>query len=108
MANWCIPATAFGGDVAAIRAFDAMFPRPPTRDYLVGRAILDGQTIHVRDIDSEPGLLPAVRAMGGRTTLSMPLLRDGTAIGAISLNARDPVAFPKARWNSCEPLPSRR
>ncbi len=31
--------------------------------------------------------------MGGKTTLTIPLLRDGTAIGAISLNAREPGGF---------------
>jgi signal transduction histidine kinase len=86
-----------GGDAAAISAFQTTFPRPATRDYLVGRAILDRQTIHVRDIESDPGVAPAVRAMGGRTTLSMPLLRDGEAIGAISLNSREAGGFSDSR-----------
>ena len=84
---------SFGGMSQAISAYQSLFPRPPARDYLVGRAILDRETIHVRDMDNEAGIMPAVRAMGGRTTLSMPLLRDGTAIGGLSLNAREAGGF---------------
>ncbi len=44
-------------------------------------------------MDAEPGLFQSVRDMGARTTLSLPLLRDGMAIGAISLNSKLPGGF---------------
>jgi GAF domain-containing protein len=84
---------AYGGHTEAIAAYHASFPRPPTRDFLVGRVLLDRQTVHIRDVDYEPGLLPSVRAMRGRTSMSMPIFRDEVPIGAISMNAPEPGGF---------------
>jgi two-component system NtrC family sensor kinase len=77
-----------GGDRAAIAAFQGMFPMAPTRGSLACRAILDRQIVHIPDMNAEPGLLPAVRNLGAKSTLSLPLLRDGRAIGAMSLNGK--------------------
>ena len=44
-------------------------------------------------MDAEPGLFQAVRDLGARTTISLPLLRDGKPIGAISLNSPEPGGF---------------
>ena len=78
---------AFGGDEAAGQRYAAMFPMAPTRMSLAGRAILDRRIVHVRAMDAEPDLFQAVRDMGAKTTISLPLLRDGEALGAISLNS---------------------
>src|SRR6516225_4172400 len=51
------------------------------------RAILDGTVIHIRDMDAEPGVSPEVRALGNKTQISVPLLRDGRAIGAITTSS---------------------
>jgi GAF domain-containing protein len=83
----------FGGIEAAAKRFAAMFPMSPTRQSLAARAILDAEIIHVRDMDAEPDLFQAVRDMGAKTTISLPLLRDGVAIGAISLNLLEPGGF---------------
>jgi two-component system, NtrC family, sensor kinase len=82
-----------GGNQAAIAAFQGMFPMEPTRGSLACRAILDRQIVHIPDMNAEPGLLPAVRDMGARSTLSLPLLRDNKAIGAMSLNSKEVGGF---------------
>src|SRR6201997_3857505 len=39
----------------AMEAYERLFPMVPTRGSIICRAILDRQTIHVRDMASEPG-----------------------------------------------------
>jgi PAS domain S-box-containing protein len=82
-----------GGDRAAIAAFQGMFPMAPTRGSLACRAIMDRQIVHIPDMNAEPGLLQAVRNLGARSTLSLPLMRDGRAIGAMSLNSKEIGGF---------------
>jgi signal transduction histidine kinase len=63
------------------------------RDTPPGRAIADGQTIHVHDLQAAGAEFPAAKtrgiAMGLRTVLSTPLLREGIAIGAIYIRRRE-------------------
>jgi two-component system, NtrC family, sensor kinase len=72
------------GSAAARAAYDAGWPRVPDRGSLSCRAILDGTIIHVRDMDAEPGVSAEIRALGQKSQISIPLLRDGRAIGAIA------------------------
>ncbi len=59
----------------------------------VGRAILDRQTVHVHDLQAAEADFPLSKtrgiASGMRTVLVMPLLRDGTGIGAIHIRRRE-------------------
>jgi PAS domain S-box-containing protein len=75
-------------DPTTIAAYEAGWPRVPDRGSLSCRAILDGTIIHVRDMDAEPGVSPEIRAVGNKSQISIPLLRDGRAIGAISTASR--------------------
>ena len=55
-----------------------------------GRAILEARTIHLPDLLAEveaeyPEIAAAIRREGIRTTLGVPLLRDGRPIGAITV-----------------------
>ncbi|HKY09321.1 MAG TPA: GAF domain-containing protein [Candidatus Binatia bacterium] len=64
------------------------FPVPITRGFPGGRAIIDRQTIHIHDIeaelDTEYADVKAIqKTIGQRTVLATPLLREGSAIGAI-------------------------
>ncbi len=67
------------------------------RDTPVGRAVIDRQTIHVPDlraaVDEFPGAKTRGIAMGLRTVLSTPLLRDGVALGAIHIRRREMRPF---------------
>jgi GAF domain-containing protein len=75
-------------------------PFPFTRDSYVGRAALERQTIHIHDIeaDSEADFpeLDRTGSRGGsraRTRLAVPLLREGTAIGVISIRRMEVRPF---------------
>src|SRR5258708_7829077 len=54
-----------------------------------GRSVLDGRTVHIADIQTEGDEFPETsenaRRQGYRTILSVPLMREGVAIGAIVL-----------------------
>jgi len=65
----------------------------PGRGTIVGRTLLDGKTVHVHDVQADPDYkLTGVIALGGyRTTLGVPLLREGLPVGVIFL-ARTKVA----------------
>src|SRR5262245_23538005 len=62
-----------------------------------GRAVLQGRTVHVADMQVESGEFPEgseiARRLGLRTILSVPLMRDGAAIGAIAVRRTEAGLF---------------
>jgi len=69
---------------------------PLGRDWVTGRAILDAETIHVRDLaacDEYPRGKERAIQFGHRATLAVPLVRDGLAIGAILLRRPTAIDF---------------
>ena len=72
----------FGG--AAWEAYKSGWPRTPDRGSLTCRAILDGAIIHIRDMTTEPGVSEVVENLGHKAQVSVPFMRGGRAIGAIS------------------------
>ena len=81
------------GTAEAYEAYKRLFPMAPTRGSLACRAILDRQIIHVRDMATEPGVSAAVRNVGHKSQISVPLLRDGAAIGAVVLSSGEIGGF---------------
>src|SRR5215468_3641139 len=67
------------------------------RDQPASRAIADRQTIHVHDLRAAETEFPGAKtrgiALGVRTVLSTPLLREGIAIGAIHIRRREVRPF---------------
>jgi hypothetical protein len=65
----------------------------PSRGSVVGRALLESKPVQVADVfaDTEYALLEVAKKGGYRTFLGVPLLRDGSPIGVITL-ARKTVA----------------
>jgi signal transduction histidine kinase len=59
----------------------------PGRDSLVGRIALEGRMVHIPDIlaDSEYNQPEAAKLGRWRTMIGVPLLREGTSIGALTL-----------------------
>jgi two-component system, NtrC family, sensor kinase len=64
---------------------------PLSRDWTAGRAVVDRKPVHVHDLTTAEGF-PEGRAMtlrlgdrAHRTTLALPLLREGEAIGCITI-----------------------
>jgi PAS domain S-box-containing protein len=64
-----------------------LYPLPPSRGHATGRAILSGQPVHIPDLREDPDYaLGALRdTVGLRTILSVPMIREGKPIGAITL-----------------------
>jgi GAF domain-containing protein/anti-sigma regulatory factor (Ser/Thr protein kinase) len=61
-------------------------PLPSTPDLPAARALLERKPVHILDVQSETGVhLVLARQMGTRTLLSVPLLREGTAIGSLTI-----------------------
>src|SRR5262245_56409850 len=70
---------------------------PLTREVVTGRAVLDGRTIQVTDVQAESGEYPEgsdrARRVGHRTILAVPLIRAGHAIGVISIRRTEVRPF---------------
>ena len=75
--------------------------RPISRDsgFLVDRAILDGQTIHIHDNRIRRGedVPQAVQRLGIRTALAVPLMREGVPVGAIMIRRTEVRPFTAAQ-----------
>jgi GAF domain-containing protein len=69
------------------KGFLATVAIEPGRGSIVGRALLEGKTVHVDDVQADPDYnLSGVIALGGyRTVLGVPMLRQGVPIGVIAL-----------------------
>src|SRR5215475_13495117 len=76
------------------------------RESGVGWAVLTGQTVHVADMQAEPDRFPVsfqnAQRLGFRTALNVPLMRQGVAIGAISLRRSEALAFTERQVNLLE------
>jgi signal transduction histidine kinase len=66
------------------------FPMPPDRGTVFGKAILTRAAVHVADLGEDRRFPEVQRALGYRSALVVPLLREGSAIGAIMI-LRDEV-----------------
>ena len=79
--------TSYGPAYAAMEGFETL---PLSRASIGGRCVLERQPIHVEDVlpvmDTDyPDIRTIQARYGFRTVLNVPLLREGEAIGAISL-----------------------
>jgi signal transduction histidine kinase len=82
-------------DVAVVESVRRLFPRPLTRGGPTDRAIISGTVSHVPDVleDPEYTFQSFSREAGYRSHLSVPMVRDGQAIGAITVAGDSPRAF---------------
>jgi two-component system, NtrC family, sensor kinase len=64
---------------------------------VTGRSVLERRTVHVTDIQAESDEFPEgsarARERGHRAILSVPLMREGIAIGAIGLRRTEAQPF---------------
>src|SRR5262249_29795451 len=72
-----------------------IWPTRPTRELVSSRAILDRNVVHVPDVelDREYGGQEASRAIGFRSALCVPLLREGVSLGVLSVSRAEPGPF---------------
>lgn len=77
-------------------ALQASFPRPLSR-FPWGERIRRGEIVHISDVKVElaefPALLEVARLRGFQSMLFVPLLREGTVIGIISVTQVAPGRF---------------
>ena len=80
---------------AAARAIAPQdYPMAPTRRRMSGRAILDRTVVHAPDVFRDPDYPQEVaRATGWRSFLSVPMLREAQAIGAVTVVRTRPGPF---------------
>ena len=75
-------------------AVKGIFPMPPGRGGATARAVSTGAVSHIPDMSTDPDLAyPALVQAGFRTSLSVPMLRDGQSIGAITVARRETRPF---------------
>jgi GAF domain-containing protein len=79
------------------RKLDEVNEWPIGRGWVTGRAFVDRVPVHVHDlqaaVDEFPHGSQMARRLGHRTTLSVPLLREGEAVGAILLRRNEIKPF---------------
>ena len=82
-------------DQAGIDTVNQMFPLRPNTSSVVGRAILARNVVHIADVAVEANNPYAAiqQALGIRTALAVPMLRDGNPIGAVVLYRREVGLF---------------
>src|SRR4029453_5152682 len=81
-----------GGGPREIDAIQRVFPCPPGRGTVTGRAILTGRVVQA-DIAADPEHEFHDLARFFRSVLAVPILRDGAPIGAIAVSRREGRAF---------------
>ena len=91
-ANW-------GGSPGALAAVRARYPRPLDMDTAPGIAILTRSVFHIADSE-DPSVVEHVRQVGRvldfRSVVTVPMLREGEAVGAIVVTRRKPGRFSDA------------
>ena len=70
------------------------YPKQPDRSVAAGRAILDGKIAHVPDMLADPGYAHELALAGNwRASIAVPILRNGTPVGAISVGKAEAGPF---------------
>ena len=101
---------AISGHSEEMRAVVHKRPIAADRGSVSGRAVLEGRTVQIPDVLADPEFTRFdTQAVGQfRTLLGVPLLREGTPIGVISLQRRGSNPSRKSRSSSSPPSPTRR
>ncbi|HKA76944.1 MAG TPA: GAF domain-containing protein [Pseudolabrys sp.] len=70
-------------------------PVQVNRGSVTGRALVDGQIVHIPDVRTDPDYTfnEAIKLGDFRTALGVPMLREGVAIGVLALTRKDVRPF---------------
>jgi GAF domain-containing protein/anti-sigma regulatory factor (Ser/Thr protein kinase) len=84
-----------GMDPAAAQALAQSFPQVPGRGGATARALLSRQVAYIPDVlaDDEYRVTDVAKAVGYRSIVSVPMLREGHPLGAITASAAEPAEF---------------
>ena len=91
-------ATGTSDDPGVKRAIEAMYPMAPSRDWHVGRVILDKRLARFDDFEASD-LNPALRGMTAKSGVIVPLMRGDAVIGAVGMGSREKGGSPTTRSN---------
>ncbi|HJV58445.1 MAG TPA: GAF domain-containing protein, partial [Methylomirabilota bacterium] len=82
------------------------FSLPLVRGTAAGRAVLEGQTVHVADLPTEGSAFPesaeSARRLGFRAILCVPLMRQASALGVIALRRTEARLFTERQVSLLE------
>jgi two-component system, NtrC family, sensor kinase len=86
---------AFHGATEEFRNFLRQRTFAPGRDTGTERVLLEGKVVHIPDVTADPEYVMSETVSLGdwRTYLGVPLLREGTVVGVITLNRRRAEPF---------------
>jgi GAF domain-containing protein/CheY-like chemotaxis protein len=77
-----------------LRAFFERTPIAPGRGSVAGRAALEGRTIHIEDVRTDPEYTWGARQVDPiRTVLTIPMLRGNEVLGVIGVNRHEVRPF---------------
>ncbi len=77
-----------------LQILQRLYPMRPSRDQGSGRAILAGVTVQIQDALADPEYRHEVATAGGwRSMLSVPMLREGSAVGTINVHRTEAGPF---------------
>ena len=81
----------------ALETTRRLFPARPSRDNGSARAVADCAVVHIADVLQDPDYrsLDWAKAIGVRSVLSVPMLREGHPIGVITVNRAEAGPFPQ-------------
>ncbi|CAG0993479.1 two-component system, sensor histidine kinase and response regulator [Burkholderiales bacterium] len=84
---------------AYIDSLHRLFPRPPSRDTAITRAILTRSVIAIPDVLEDSEYMIGAQSLSGgfRSVLAVPLMREGNAIGGIAVGRVEAGTFPEAQ-----------
>jgi GAF domain-containing protein len=87
-------AESFGFSVEFIE-YVRTVPVEPEQASAIGRALLEGRTVHIPDVQNDPHYdFPEAQRLGDfRTILVVPMLREGVPVGAIGLTRSEVKPF---------------
>jgi len=87
-------ATSYGFPAGYLE-FARTIPLTAGRGSIVGRALVEGRTVHVADVLADPEFerFDAQKRAGFRTFLAVPMLREGSPIGVIALGRSEVRPF---------------
>jgi GAF domain-containing protein len=83
---------------AGARAMHELFPMPVGRQSTSGRAIFEGRIVVIPDVttDTDYGVQEHALRAAFRSTLAVPLMRDGQPIGTITVGKPEPGSFSES------------
>jgi two-component system, NtrC family, sensor kinase len=68
-------------------------PITPERGNASGRALLEGRTVHIPDVEADPNYSFDRAGTGFRSVLGVPMLREGAPIGVLALSRSEVRPF---------------